>query len=139
MRKTYPYLTESFSPSLDAFRTYPSYLEESYSPDLNFEQEKRYFLSKLDDFPNQKQYINMTLLTWKEDPIKTIDGVISSGSISKDGNSSVRRTCNLSCSVSREEYNVDEINMDFALNKKIFIEIGIRNDTDEYLEYPILW
>ena len=27
----------------------------------------------------------------------------------------------------------------FSINKKIFIEIGIKNETDEYQEYPILW
>ena len=31
-------------------------------------------------------------------------------------------------------YNVDEMEMDFSLNKKVFIEIGIKNDTDEYPE-----
>jgi len=139
MRKTYPYLIDADSPTLDSFRTKPTYLEESYTPNLNFEQEKKYFLAKIDDFPNQKQYINMTLLTWKEDPIKSIDGVISSGTISKDGNSSVRHTCNLNCSVDGGKYNADDIKMDFALNKKVFIEIGVENQTDEYPEYPILW
>lgn len=119
-------------------KKYP-YLEEPYVYNLNEEQEKRGILSLIDDFVNQRQYVNMTLLDWQENPLKEIQGLIASGSISKDGSSSVRRTCSLSCSVSKEEYNIDSMQMDFSLNKKIFIEIGIKNETDYYPEYPIFW
>lgn len=119
-------------------KKYP-YLEETYVPNLNIEQQKRHFLSQIDDFLNQRQYINITLLDWHENPLKEIDGIIASGTITKDGNSSVRRTCSLSCSISRETYNVDDLNMDFSLNKKVFIEIGVKNETDEYPDWPILW
>lgn len=119
-------------------KIYP-YLQEAYSPNLNEEQEKRNFLALLDDFINQRQYINMTLLDWEENPLQEIEGIISSGSINKDGASSVRRTCSLSCSVDGESYNVDSLDMLFSLNKKMFIEIGIKNETDQYPEYPILW
>ena len=135
MRKTYPYLQESYTAHL---KDNP-YLENPYVYNLNLEQEKRHFLALLDNFINQRQYINMTLLDWHERPLKEIDGVISSGSITKDGNSSVRRTASLSCSVDGGKYNVDEMEMDFALNKKIFIEIGIKNETNRYPEWPILW
>ena len=143
MRKKYPYLEESYTPSLEKIpqknaENYP-YLRSSYLYDLNKEQQKEDFLAKIDNFVNQKQYINITLLNWKENPIKEIQGIISSGSISKDGNSSVRRSASLSCSLSRGEYNIDDIEMDFSLNKKVFIEIGIENKTDQYLDYPILW
>ena len=119
-------------------KTYP-YLEEAYVPNLNIEQNKRHFLAKIDDFINQRQYVNITLLDWHENPIKEIDGIIASGTITKDGNSSVRRSCSLSCSVSGETYNVDDLSMDFSLNKKVFIEIGIKNETNEYPDWPILW
>lgn len=135
MRKTYPYLEESYTAHL---KDNP-YLENPYVPNLNLEQEKRNFLANIDDFVNQRQYINMTLLDWNENPIKEIDGVISSGSISKDGNSSVRRTASLSCSVDGGTYDIQDLRMDFALNKKIFIEIGIKNETDRFPEWPILW
>ena len=142
MRKKYPYLEESYTPSSKipqrVIENYP-YLESSYKYNLNEERLKQNFLSKIDNFINQKQYINIILLDWKENPIKEIQGIISTGSISKDGNSSVRRSANLNCSISHGEYNVDNIEMDFALNKKVFIEIGIENKTNEYLDYPILW
>lgn len=142
MRKKYPYLEESYTPSSkipqNIALNYP-YLTSSYKYNLNEEKKKENFLAKIDTFINQKQHINITLLDWEENPIKEIQGIITSGSISKDGNSSVRRSANLSCSLSYGEYNVDNIEMDFALNKKVFIEIGIENKSDEYLEYPILW
>lgn len=119
-------------------KKYP-YLEETYVPDLNVEQQKRHFLARIDDFINQRQYVNITLLDWHENPIKEIDGIIASGTITKDGNSSVRRTCSLSCSVNGESYNVDDLNLDFSLNKKVFIEIGIKNETGEYPDWSILW
>ena len=135
MRKTYPYLQESYTPHL---KDNP-YLENPYDYNLNAEQEKRYFLSLLDNFVNQRQYINITLLDWQERPIKEIDGIISSGTISKDGNSSVRRTCSLSCSIEGNKYNINDMQMDFSLNKKVFIEIGVKNDTNRYTDWPILW
>ena len=142
MRKKYPYLEESYTPSSKIPQkialNYP-YLNNSYKYNLNKEKKKENFLAKIDNFINQKQHINITLLDWKENPIKEIQGIITSGSISKDGSSSVRRSANLSCSLNYGEYNVDNIEMDFALNKKVFIEIGIENKSDEYLEYPILW
>jgi len=142
MRKKYPYLEESYTPSSKIPQkialNYP-YLNNSYKYNLNEEKKKENFLAKIDNFINQKQHINITLLDWKENPIKEIQGIITSGSISKDGSSSVRRSANLSCSLNYGEYNVDNIEMDFALNKKVFIEIGIENKSDEYLEYPILW
>ena len=120
-------------------RKFYPYLQDPYLQDLNVESQKYYFLDHISNFVNQRQYVKMTLLTWEEDPIKAIEGEISSGSISKDGNSAVRRTCSLSCAVDGNSYNVENMDMDFTLNRKIFIEIGIKNDSDFYPEYPILW
>jgi len=119
-------------------KQYP-YLQEQYVYNLNEEQTKRNFLEQLDDFVNQRQYVQMTLLDWEENPLKDIQGIIIGGSLSKDGASPVRTTGSLSCTVSADEYNIDSLNMDFALNKKVFIEIGIKNETDQYQDWPILW
>ena len=120
-------------------RKYYPYLQDPYLQNLNVESEKYSFLDHISDFINQRQYVKMTLLTWEEDPIKSIEGEISSGSISKDGNSAIRRTCNLTCAVDGNSYNIENMDMDFTLNRKIFIEIGIKNDSEYYPEYPILW
>lgn len=119
-------------------KTYP-YLEDSYKETELEGLTRREFLSKLDDFINQKRYAKLTLLNWQEEPLKEIQGEIVSGSLSKDGSSAVRVTGNLTTTVDAGSYSVEDANMDFAVNKKIFIEIGIKNYTDEYPEYPILW
>lgn len=119
-------------------RQYP-YLQDSYIETESGALEKREFLAQLDTFINQKRYARLTLLNWKEEPLKEIQGEIVSGNISKDGSSSVRATCSLTTSVDTTSYTVGDANMDFAENKKIFIEIGIKNYTKEYPQYPILW
>ena len=116
-----------------------AYLQDPWYEDANGQKERRNFLALIDSFVNQKQYVKITLLNWSEEPLKEIEGELSSGTLSKDGSSSVRRTCQLSATVSRGEYDVEDGEMDFAINKKIFIEIGVKNYTDQYPEYPILW
>lgn len=119
-------------------KEYP-YLQDSWYEDANSQRQRRNFLATIDSFLNQKQYVRITLLNWTEEPIKEIQGELSSGTISKDGSSSVRRTCQLSAAISRGEYDVEDADMDFAINKKIFIEIGVKNYSNQYLDYPILW
>lgn len=119
-------------------RQYP-YLQDSYVETESGALEKREFLAQLDNFVNQKRYARLTLLNWREEPLKEIQGEIVSGNISKDGSSSVRSTCSLTTSVDTTSYTVGDANMDFAENKKIFIEIGIKNYTKDYPQYPILW
>lgn len=119
-------------------RFYP-YLQSPYNLDYNDQEKKANFFHKVDSMLVQKQYVRITLLSWDEEPLKEIQGELTSGSITKDGSSSVRRTCNFSASVNGGEYTVEDSEMDFAINKKVFIEIGVKNYTDEYREYPILW
>lgn len=120
-------------------RTYP-YLQSPYNIDLNEYDRKNKFFQKIDEMVIHKQYVRITLLDWDENPIKEIQGELSAGGqMTKDGSSSVRRTCSLTCSVNGREYDIDDANMDFAINKKIFLEFGVENLTGEYLDYPILW
>lgn len=119
-------------------RSYP-YLFDSYYEDANGAKQKRNFLQQLDNIINQKQYVRITLLNWQEEPLKEIEGELSSGSIQKDGSSPIRRTCSFSATVDSGKYDIDNANMDFAINKKIYIEIGIKNYTHQYPDYPILW
>ena len=119
-------------------KRYP-YLEDAYYENPLISTKKRNFLSKINDFVNQKQYVKITLLNWEEKPLKEIQGQITSGSLTKDGSAAMRTTGTLAATFDAGTYSVEDANMDFAINKKIFIEIGIRNDTNEYKEYPILW
>lgn len=120
-------------------RKYYEYLQDSYYENFNDQRVKREFLHKIDDFVNQKQYVRITLLNWNEEPLKELKGELTSGSMNKDGSSSFRRTCSLSASVSGGTYDIESLNMDFSLNKKVFIEIGVKNYTNQYPQYPILY
>ena len=119
-------------------KNYPYLLDTTFE-DTNGLKQKTNFLQEIDNFVNQKQYVKITLLNWNEEPIKEIQGELSGGSISKDGSSSVRRTCSLTAIVDRGEYNIEDSKMDFAINKKIYIECGIKNYSKHYKDYPILW
>ena len=120
-------------------RNYP-YLHDKYF--MNTEVQENVVKSVLTDiqnFANQRQYVRLTLLTWEENPIRDIEGEVSSGNISKVATSPVRRTGDLSIAVDAGSYNTDDAEADFAINKKIYLELGVRNDTDKYEDYPIFW
>lgn len=120
-------------------KIYP-YLQDSYVVrNENLDLQRRNFLSKIDDFVNQKQYIKITLLNWKEEPLKEIQGELSTGTMTKDGSSVFRRTMSFTASVSNGDYDISSAEADFAINKKIFVEVGVKNYSKEYTEYPILW
>lgn len=120
------------------YKEYP-YLQDSFVYQTDVEREKRNLLNEIDSFLNQRQYVKITLLNWDEEPIRAIEGEISSGSISKVGDSPIRRTAQLTCAVDARSYSVDDGKADFAINKKVFIEIGVKNETPHYPEYPIFW
>lgn len=88
-----------------------------------------------------EQYAKIILLDWLENPVQEIQGIVTGGSINLDGKSSLRRTCNLSVFVNEAEYaRVTSIDNLFSINKKMRLEIGLKNPTkDRYQEYPIIW
>lgn len=99
-----------------------------------------HFLYRVDTLKLKKQFIKITLLDWNENPIQEIQGFTTSGSISLDGKSAMRRSCNLSAVIPEANLaNVTNVNNLFSINKKVFIEVGYENTTGEYQEYPILW
>ena len=97
------------------------------------------FLKKLDLENLKRYYVKIIVLAMDETPIQEIEGKISSGSINIDGNSSMRRTCNLTFLVEETEDN-DLMNIDnlLSINKKIKIEIGIENIIDSRYD-NIIW
>lgn len=119
-------------------KTYP-YLQKPYSHDIREALEAQEFAVKVNSALNQRQYVKITLLSWDERPIKEIQGVATSGTLTKDGTSSVRRTMSLSVNVDGSSYDVTSLDMDFSINKKVFVELGVKNTTGEFQDYPILW
>lgn len=98
------------------------------------------FLSKIDRLRVKDQWVKITLLEYRDEkPIESIEGKISSGSLTKSEGSAVRRTCNLTCAVDAYKYNPDDIKASYSISKKIFLELGITNSTKEYPDEDIIW
>ena len=81
------------------------------------------FLRKLDLERNKATYAKIILLTNDELPVYEIQGKITSGSISIDGASAVRRTCSLTMVAP----DVDITNTYWALKNKFKLEVGVEN------------
>ena len=98
------------------------------------------FLKQIDRLKIKEQYVKITVLTFDEKPIHEIEGLVIGGSISLDGSSGMRRTCNLNLIVNNNELNPKKkIEHILSLNKKIDVLIGFVNTTNKYNDYPILW
>ena len=97
------------------------------------------FLKEFDKIKLKQQIVKIIVLDFKENPIQQIQGKITGGSITLDGSSSMRRTCNLSLVLNEEDYKEYNIKSLLSINKKIEVLIGFKNTTNQYIEYPILW
>ena len=97
------------------------------------------FLKTVDEMKVKEQYIKITVLDFQERPIKEIQGRVTGGSINLDGNSSIRRTCNLTMVADEYENDLTNVNSLISINKKVELEIGFLNTTGQYLKYDILW
>ena len=77
------------------------------------------FLYLMDTNRLKEQFVKITVLDWFERPIKDIQGIVTGGNINIDGNSNVRRTCNLSAFIGKKKYGrVTETDNLFSINKK---------------------
>ena len=97
------------------------------------------FLKELSTAQLKEQYLRATILSWDEQPIKQIQGMLTGGTINSDGKSSMRNTLNLTMIISEEESNLTEVENLFSINKKAKIEIGLLNTTDKYPEEEVIW
>lgn len=101
------------------------------TPSMLFDSE---FLKKLDTYPQREVYAKIISLTFDERPITEITGKLTAGSISVDGSSAVRRTCNLT--MVTDEVNINEL--DWALKTKFTVMIGLKNFIDN-IHPNIIW
>lgn len=97
------------------------------------------FLKKLTKLHIKTYFVKITLLDWLEEPIEAIEGRVISANINIDGQSSLRRTANLSICVDDETGNIINTRNLLSINKKIVLQIGYVNETKDYPEYQILW
>lgn len=99
------------------------------------------FLMQLDKLHMRVQYAKIILLTFADEiPIKEIQGTISSGNLSVNGSSAVRRTINLTMLASAENSNLEDIDNEISINKKVKVLIGYDNPLKSYKHYgDIVW
>lgn len=92
------------------------------------------FLLELDRYRHKTVYVRIVSLNFDEDPVAEITGNVTGGSISVDGSSSVRRTCNLTLVTNATR--ISEV--DWALRTKFQVMIGIENHIDDRYD-KIIW
>jgi len=97
------------------------------------------FLKELSKFPVKTYFVHVTVLSWDEEPVSAIEGRVISANLNIDGQSSVRRTANLSIALDDEMTQILDTENVLSINKKINLQIGYYNDTQYYPEYEILW
>jgi len=97
------------------------------------------FLRALDNYNNKFFWVKIEILNSDDTPIKCIEGRVQPGSsINLNGDSSVRRTCNLTLIADEEENDLTDINNLLSANKKIKIFEGIRNDINANYD-KVIW
>ena len=98
------------------------------------------FLELIDNEHLKEQFVKITILDWEERPIQEVQGIVTGGNLNLDGNSNVRRTVNLSCYIDKEENaNITSLDNLFSINKKMYLEIGYVNTTDQYTKHEKIW
>lgn len=98
------------------------------------------FLRKLDKMKIRTQFAKIILLDFAEKPIKEIQGTITNGTLNINGASACRRTINLTMLAKPENSSLMDLNNDIAINKKIRVEVGLRNPFKTYEKYgDIIW
>lgn len=92
------------------------------------------FLLELDKHREHEVYARVIALTFDEQPVETIEGQVTSGSINIDGASAVRRTCSLS--LVAKDLNINDFY--WGVKSKFKLEIGLKNNIND--NYPdIIW
>lgn len=79
-------------------------------------------LNAIDLMPIRELFVKLEVLTWNEEPLKEIQGVLTGGNININGKSAVRRTCSLNfitTDTTVEEY--------IKLDTKFKLFIGLKN------------
>ena len=103
-----------------------------------------YFLTKLYGQYNKTTYVAINVLDWEERFIERVEGKVVNASININGDSSVRRTANLTVKITDASENYNNINSLFSINKKIYLETGLKNNLRHfgkkfYSEYETIW
>ena len=99
------------------------------------------FLLELDNDHNKEQYVKITILDFAENDIEEIQGRVTQGNITIDGNSNVRRTCSLTVILDERINNLTTTKNLLSINKKVRIELGFTNKSKnpKWKDFNIIW
>ena len=100
------------------------------------------FLTSLDLETIKTLYARVTILDINDRPIRAIEGKTTGGSLSINGTSAIRRTGSLTLIADSSYYNITDVSNLISINKRVEIEIGIKNSfffSNSYPEYDIFW
>ena len=102
---------------------------------------KTEFLQRLNKMKIRTHYAKIVLLDFKETPIKEIQGKVTAGTLNVSSSSAIRRTISLTIVASDDVAKIENVENDFSINKKVRVEIGLRNPFPEYIEEygEIVW
>ncbi len=95
----------------------------------------RDFLALLDQDQHKEIFAKIISLDFNENPLEQIEGRVTSGSVSVDGTSSVRRTCSLS--LAANELNIHDFY--WGLTTKFKLYVGVTNNIKNYYPYKELY
>lgn len=90
-------------------------------------------LEKLVNEKIQTTYAKIVTYSFDEKPLSSIEGRVSGGSIQANGASAVRRTLSLSMVAKPEIANIENLDNEIAINKKVKVYIG------RLVEDKIMW
>lgn len=98
------------------------------------------FLTALDKLHLRTQFAKIVLLSFDEKPIREIQGNITSGSMTVNGSSAVRRTISLTILANEENSNLEDVENEISIKRKVKIYVGYKNPLKSYAHYgDIIW
>lgn len=99
------------------------------------------FLAELEKLHMKVQYAKIVLLTFQNEiPLREIQGDITSGTLTVNGSSAIRRTISLTMLANDSLAGVDNLDNEISINKKVRIYVGYNNPLKKYQEYGnIIW
>lgn len=94
------------------------------------------FLKELDKLNLRVHYVKIILLSFDEkEQYGEIQGTITSGTLNVNGSSAIRRTINLSMLASPYNSDIEDIDNQISINRKVRIFIGLNNPIKKYQKY----
>ena len=93
----------------------------------------------MDSIKIRDQFIKIIILNWAEQPIEEIQGRATGGSINLNGSSSIRRTANINILIDSDNADITNVKNSLSISKKVKLEIGLKNYSNQYTEYHIIW